>query len=178
MTRALVLALSLVFVTSVTACGSSDADNGAATTTESAASTAATTTVAAATPTVDVDYYEQNLPIVAGNVVVTIRNAKDQGIENTPPGDVYDPGAYYGQMTTECQAKTTRSMVREDFINRIFPLVDEGPTERTTVTINGTEAVAKVEQLSGITLVMNFDVSTTSEKHLCNADGTIAIAAG
>ncbi len=129
------------------------------------------------TTSVDVAYLTENLPIVAGNIVTTVNNARSQGLENTPPGDVYDVGAYYDEMTPECKIKITRSEFRKDFIDRVIPLIDEQEPERVTVTIEGTEAIARVEQVSGRTVLMKFEVADSSDEHACNADGTIDIAA-
>ncbi|WP_018179742.1 hypothetical protein [Jongsikchunia kroppenstedtii] len=130
------------------------------------------------TVSVDTQYLTENLPIVAGNVVTTVNNAREQGWQNTPDGDVYDVGQYYDAMTPECKTKITRSVFRRDFINRVVPMIDDAKPERITVSIQGTEATARVEQVSGRTLVMLFDVDGSSENHECNSDGTIAITTG
>lgn len=130
----------------------------------------------ATTPTVDVAYLTENLPIVAGNVITTVNNARSQGFENTPPGDVYDVGTYYDQLTPECKTRITRSEFRDDFLERVVPLVDDREPERVTVIVDGTEAVARVEQTSGRNLLMKFEVEGSSDEHACNENGTIDIS--
>lgn len=127
------------------------------------------------TVAVDVDFFVESLPVVAGNVVTTVNNARHQGLENTPPGDVYDVGQYYDSMTSDCKTKITRSKFREDFIDRVVPMIAKQQPERVTATVEGTRGIARVEQVSGTTVVMKFDLAGTVEKHACNDAGTIDI---
>ncbi|MGW8813775.1 hypothetical protein [Gordonia terrae] len=171
--RLTLAAAAFLLIGGISACSDSDNNKTAE----------ATTTVppfvdfeSSPTASVDVEYLTENLPIVAGNIVTTVNNARSQGLENTPPGDVYDVGSYYDELTPECKTKITRTEFRKDFIDRVIPLIDEQEPERITVIIEGTEAVARVEQVSGRTVLMKFEVDGSSDEHACNEDGTVDIA--
>lgn len=160
-------AAGLLAVT-ITACSSDD-------------STPAATSTPSTMPSEDVAFQEQNLVVVAGNVVTRVNNARDYDFtgEEADNGGVYDVGSFYDDLTPECKKKTTRSEFRKSFIDKIVPLIDDAQPERVTAEVDPAKhtAVAKVEQQSGRTLVMRFDVSGTSEDFACTDDGMIAITA-
>ena len=152
----------------ITACSSDD---------NAPAATSAPSTM----PSEDVAFQEQNLVVVAGNVVTRVNNAREYDFtgEDASNGGVYDVGGFYDDLTPECKTKTTRSEFRKGFIDKIVPLIDDAQPERVTAEVDPANhtAVAKVEQQSGRTLVMRFDVGGTSEDFACTDDGMIAITA-
>lgn len=127
----------------------------------------------------DVSYLEENLSVVAGNVVTTVNNARDYGFEgeNADDGGVYDVASYHDRLAPACKPEITRSEFRADFLDRVVPLIDDARPERITVAVDtaNSTAVAKVEQESGRTLLMDFEIEGTSEDFACNDNGTIAI---
>lgn len=174
-TRCLVLALVAPLLLVAAACSSSD-DSSDQTT--DAATTS--TSTAAGTPTdIDTAFVMENLPIVAGNVITGVNNAREYDFVDDPnyPG-MYDLGSYYDQMTPECKTRITRSAFRQDFRTRVVPMIDDAKPERVTAQIgDGYNATATVEQTSGRTIVMAFvlEPGSNTGDHACNPDGTIDI---
>lgn len=170
----LVVALAAPLLLVAAACSSTDDSS------DHTSDAATSTSTAAGTPTdIDTAFVMENLPIVAGNVITGVNNAREHDFVDDPnyPG-MYDLGSYYDQMTPECKTRITRSAFRQDFRTRVVPMIDDARPERVTAQIgDGYNATATVEQTSGRTIVMAFvlEPGSNTGDHACNPDGTIDI---
>ncbi|MET9199044.1 hypothetical protein [Gordonia sp. NPDC003585] len=143
--------------------------------------TAATSSSAITLPetiAIDTESVLRDLPVTAGNVVTTVNNARGQNFTPTPGYESSeDVAQYYDDMTAVCKTRIRRSAFRADFLARVVPMIDDAQPERVTAQVDGNTATAYVEQTSGRTLAMRFDVEPiNSAEHACNPDGTIAIS--